>query len=70
MKAGQIVAVYQEPLTEKRFEGDAVLVERYDGDVSFVHDGQEFQAWWVRFYDDMKEDGVGCTTYRRIIKVQ
>lgn len=70
MKGGQIVKVYQNPIAEQEFEGEARLQERYAKDVSFCHDGHEYEAWWVKFIEDEETDGVGCTAYHRVIRVQ
>ena len=49
MKVGQIVTIYEDPITETRPEGDAELVTQED----IYNDGLE--SWLVRFLDEPQE---------------
>lgn len=54
MTKGDVVKIYQDPLTEKRLEGEARLI-RYVG-TSFGYAGNKFERWMCSFVQDSPED--------------
>ena len=44
---GDVVTIYQDPLSEEKREGDASLV-RFDGAIGEYH-GREIECWVVQF---------------------
>lgn len=57
MKKGDIVTIYQDPLTKQEVEGQARLVK-------FINDGGEFECWKVKFLNA----GAGEPLVYRFIK--
>jgi len=53
MKKGDRVKIYQDPLTKKKFEGDAVLVKRFGNskDAGPNYKGCGLEYWEVKFSD-------------------
>lgn len=45
LKSGDKVKIYQKPLTEEEFEGEAVLVNQI-----IAHENDKMEYWEVRFY--------------------
>lgn len=60
MKKGDIVMVYQDPLTQNKPEGKAKLLHLWDN--RDFYKGTRFEVWEVQFQD---EDGRKC---ERVIK--
>jgi hypothetical protein len=56
LQKDQTVEIYQDPITQKDFEGKAVLVREYRPD-----EGDGLSMWVVRFKDEPE------TTYTRTI---
>ena len=59
LKAGQVVNVYQKPVTEEEFEGKAILVSEYRPDA-----GDGLVMWVVNFLKDYPDE-----TYTRTINL-
>lgn len=51
MKKGETIRVYEDPITQKRFEGKAKLVKLIDSEFGFW-DGRRLMRWQVRFEND------------------
>lgn len=51
MKKGQIVKVYQKPLTSEEFEGKARLVRKYNNSI-IAYNGENYVIWEVEFLDE------------------
>jgi len=49
MKKGDIVTIYQDPLTQEKFEGKAVLLE-------FLKDDYQMERWEVHFLEDSLDE--------------
>ena len=49
MQNKRVVKVYQKPLTNEDFEGQAALIKKEDN-VQSKHEG--FEYWYVRFLDE------------------
>ena len=45
MKKGDVVSIYEQPLTETKYEGEARLI-------SFIKRGNIIELWRVKFIDD------------------
>ena len=63
MQKGQIVSVYQDPLTEKQLEGQARLVELVQVESGIV-EYYRLERWIVEFPDDLESGQV-----ERIVRV-
>jgi hypothetical protein len=61
MNPGEIVSIYQKPLTEEGYEGNARLVKRLYRHGTFL--GRHLVRWTVRFI----EDGDDTRLYERSI---
>ena len=48
IKKGNVVSIFQDPITEEDFEGDALLIECLNEDCGKVN-GRILQRWKVRF---------------------
>ena len=59
MNAGDLVKVYQKPITLEKFEGEAILIER------IPYNMPGFEMWKVHFIGDE----VG-STYKRIFYIE
>jgi hypothetical protein len=59
MQKGDVVMIYEDPITEQKPEGKAELLKKVGGD-------EEVEQWIVRFLDD---DLKTCQTLR-LIKVK
>lgn len=62
MQAGDIVKIYQKPITKEDFEGKARLVEQYRED-----DGDGLSIWFVHFLTDYPEETYLRTIYEERI---
>lgn len=58
IKAGQIVQVFQKPLTSEEFEGNAKLIRK----AAITETFEGFEYWYVRFINEKGE-------YVRLIKI-
>ncbi len=56
LKAGQIVKIYQKPISQQDYEGEAKLISEYVAD-------ETFPIWRVLFLDKPEET---CLRYIRI----
>lgn len=63
MEKGQVVTVYQDPITEVYPEGKAKLIRRFDDYGAAPNERLEY--WEVAFLEDE-----GGETYNRLIKVK
>ncbi len=50
MEKGQKVTVYQDPMTEQKPEGEAILLRKLGEDPPEAN--PRLEAWWVRFLED------------------
>ena len=48
MKVGDVVTVYDDPITQTRSQGEAVLVHCEADDMG-IYEGRRYQRWTVRF---------------------
>lgn len=53
LQEGQAVSIYQDPITQKDFEGKAILVEQYRPD-----EGDGLSMWVVKFEDEPETEYV------------
>jgi hypothetical protein len=58
MKTKQLVKVYQKPITEEEFEGEAYLQKKLD-----IKAPKGFEYWKVKFIGEI-------SSYQRLIKIQ
>jgi len=56
MKKGDKVRIYQKPITEEDFEGEATLIRK-----DLTDKKNNLEVWWVKFKGDTRE-------FRRTIK--
>jgi len=63
MKAGDTVMIYEDPLTERKSEGKALLVSRHSVDGPF--NGRSLEHWKVRFIND---DDKKRTFFRTVLE--
>ena len=62
MKPGDVVKIYQDPITKQDFEGNAVLIEEYRPDVG---DGR---SMWAVFFEDDPGREYLRTIYQESVK--
>lgn len=66
MRPGDVVNIYEDPITRKKAEGIATL-ERKIGDYD-VYEGMVLERWEVRFFT--KGGGVEEETFERIVSYE
>ena len=60
MRAGDKVKVYQKPMTDEEYEGDAVLVRLVEGEPESIDKPDEDQYWVLRFLDKKGKPEPDC----------
>lgn len=59
LKRGQVVTIYEDPITEKKPEGEAKLIECLEVNTGYsenhLHGLRRLQMWRVAFLEDAKE---------------
>lgn len=60
MKKGDVVTIFEDPITETKPEGKATLIRLLDRDMG-IWEGRQFKRWAVRFHDEP------CKTYHRTV---